>query len=177
MLTDSNSIFENDPPSGQEPDILSTAEHLSLSLRLCVVDWNRVFLWSCLYSLVIALCQAEQSLCSIKLWHIHLSHSLWSDRKPRADAQTHTLGCNSRKYVPVCSTYCFIVFWCQNRTKCIFTCCVVWTWTWQCTAEKLLKKIQSDTFKWKRKCPKQRFIKANLTFYTVSDQSVNTVTS
>lgn len=117
---------------------LSAAEHLSLSPRLCVVDWNRIFLWSCLYSFVIALCLAEQSQCSIKHWHIHLSHSLWSDRKPKEDTHTHThahtLRCDFRKCVPA---YVVIAFWCQNRTKCIFTC-IVWTWTCQWTVERAI---------------------------------------
>lgn len=61
---------------------------------------------------VIALCLAEQSQCFIRLWHIHLSHSLWTDRKAREDSHIHTDRWNSRKCCSVYSTYGLIVFWC-----------------------------------------------------------------
>lgn len=111
---------------------LSPPKHLSLSPRLYVFDWNRIFLCSCLYSPVIALCLAEQSQCSIKLWHIHLSHSLWSDRKPRKDAHIHTVVQrklhHSMNCIVVCATNGLIIFWCRLQ-KWIFTGDCVWTWT------------------------------------------------
>lgn len=134
---------------------LSTVEHLSLSPRLCVVDWNRIFLLGCLYSLVIALCLAEQSQCSIKLWHIHLSHSLWSDRKPRKKAHihidTHTrkMRYNPNHCVLVYSTHCVIIFWHYWKNA---SCSVLFDHGHEPLNESF-KKIQPDTFKWKRNKP------------------------
>lgn len=147
---------------------LSTFGHLSLFLRLCVVDSNRIFLQSRLCSLVIALCLAEQSQCSIKLWHIHLSHSLWSERKPEEDTDTHTLGYDSKKSVSVQSTsafYCILML----KTKQNASAPIVSFWHGHVREllGKLLKKTQLGTCKRKESRPNWDW--STQTVFTVSD--------
>lgn len=115
-------------PSVKQPNIFFSAPQI-------ICGWliqDSSLLLSIYPSLVIALCLAEQSRCFIRRWHIHLSHSLWTDSKAREDSLSHT-HTHIHTVQEVLLTLQYLWFYCiltLNQKDMDFCRCTRWTQSW-----------------------------------------------